>query len=618
MKHTKHKKPSDNLDGTDQKPRSRLTSSNRAMVENPPYFARFHSFAGGNSDWNAVFGRPISVRAAGWRQTPALLRWVEAARQRGHWAVLALTYEAAPAFDPALAGEEHTEMHMPVAWAAVFDPSQVNARMPKPRPGSYQVNPWQADIQRPAYDHAINRIQQYIAAGDTYQVNFTFPMSSQFSGDADAYFGVLGNNQQAEFCALLNLPDQLILSISPELFFRRDQNLLTTRPMKGTLGRGRFPIEDQERRRALAECPKNRAENLMITDLVRNDLGRLSQPGTVEVSSLFSIEKFKTVWQMTSTVQAQIPRKTTLAEMLAALFPCGSITGAPKIRAMQIIRELESAPRGMYTGAIGYVRPGGDCIFNVAIRTVTIDKANGNAVFGVGGGITADSTTDGEYDECLLKAAFLDETPTPFALLETMLLEDGRWFLPEHHLRRLHESAAYFQFECHLEGLRRKLQNLAAQHPAGRWKLRLEMERDGSTTHEITPLPDAAAEPAPPLRCGLARNPVNSADPFLFHKTTRRQVYDQARQSRPECDEVILWNERGELTEGCIHNLVAEIDGDKITPPMACGLLAGTYREELLAQGEIKEKVILPADLRRAGAVWLINSVRKWQKAILA
>ena len=321
------------------------------------------------------------------------------ARAGSHVAVM-VSYEAAPAFDSALV--THQPSDFPLAWAATFVNVSNNARE------IVRSNTWTPVVSRAEYDRAVARIKELIAAGDTYQVNYSFPLTASFNGDSCAWFHDLYLAQSAPYSAYLDLGRYKVLCLSPELFFARRGNHVITRPMKGTVRRGVSPMEDRELAQWLRESAKDRAENVMIVDLLRNDLGKVSVPGSVRVSSLFDLERFETVWQMTSTVEATLKDGTSLVDLLTALFPCGSITGAPKIRTMQIIRELERFPRGAYTGTIGLLKPGGDCIFNVAIRTVVVDTELSIATFGVGGGVTIDSTADREYEECLVKSLFLN------------------------------------------------------------------------------------------------------------------------------------------------------------------------------------------------------------------
>ncbi|HKP13360.1 MAG TPA: aminodeoxychorismate synthase component I, partial [Blastocatellia bacterium] len=453
-----------------------------------------------------------------------------------------------------------------------------------------------------------------IADGDTYQVNYTFPLKSRFGGDARSWYADLKAAQQADYCAYLDTGRHLILSLSPELFFERRGARLTTRPMKGTAARGRFLEEDDERAAGLRASAKDAAENLMIVDLLRNDLGKIAVTGSVRVPRLFAVERYPTLLQMTSTVEAECRPDTGLLDIFKALFPCGSITGAPKLRTMEIIRELEPRPRGVYTGAIGLVRPGGDAVFNVAIRTLVLDKQTGEVTFGVGGGITADSTAAAEYDECALKAGFLSRRAKPFQLVETLLLERGAYFLLERHLERMKASARYFGFVWDEESARAALDEIRLAHPRGGWRVRLLCADDATVTGAAEAMGlDAERR----YRVALAARPVDANDAMLFHKTTDRRAYEDEVRRRPDVDDIIFWNERGEVTESAIANVVLIDEGRKWTPPRACGLLRGTLAAELISAGELSERVITKAELERAQTFYLINSVRKWMQAVL-
>ena len=510
-----------------------------------------------------------------------------------HVAVM-LSYEAAPAFDQAFV--THQSSDFPLAWAAVLEDQAADGNLE-----SYSSPEWTPLVNRDEYDRSVLRIKELIAAGDTYQVNYTFPLTSSFnSGDAFAWYRDLCVAQGAQYSAYLDLGRYKVLCLSPELFFRRTGNHVVTKPMKGTIRRGRWSQEDQDLAQWLKHSSKDRAENVMIVDLLRNDLGKVSVPGTVRVSSLFDLERFETVWQMTSTVESMLCDGTSLVDLMRALFPCGSITGAPKIRTMQIIRELEHFSRGAYTGAIGLLKPGGDCVFNVAIRTVVIDTELGMATFGVGGGVTIDSTAEREYEECLVKATFLYSQPEEFQLFESILLKDGKYFLLEEHLERLKGSAEYFGFVTRIDA---DLDRIAADHQHGSFKVRLTLWKDGRIETQIMPI--KATDEVKRVR--LATEPVDSSDRFLFHKTTRRR----------SGDDVIYWNERGEVTESSIANVVVSIEGELFTPPIESGLLAGVFRKQLLAEGKIKERAISVKELQSTRDFFLINSVRKWMRASL-
>ncbi len=572
--------------------------------------AYFESFDGTRSGWRAAFNNPRSVfEAHSMEDVRSAIAAAERAAREGRWAVLMLSYEAAPVFDRAMI--VHAAGEFPLAWVAVFDEIQEPAIEST---GEYQASAWESLISREEYEKAIHSIHRHIEAGDTYQVNYTFPLRCRFAGDARVWHRNLGASQGAKHAAFLDMGRYKILSHSPELFFEREANSLIVRPMKGTAARGRWMEEDEAQARRLAESEKDRAENLMIVDLLRNDLGKVSETGSVRALRLFEIERFRTVLQMTSTIESACKPSTGLKEILDALFPCGSITGAPKISSMRIIRELEPFPRSVYTGAIGLIRPGGDCAFSVAIRTIVIDAQTGEARFGVGGGITCDSTAAGEYDECLVKARFLDHTWPRFQLLETMLLDEGRYFLLERHLRRAASSAAYLGFRWNEEDILDALRSVQADHPTRRWKVRLLVNEDGAASVEVY---EQAAEDERLRRVKFASEPINSQDPFIYHKTTHRAVYEKAFSERGDCDDVILWNKRGEATESCFANIIIEIDGQRWTPPRESGLLAGTFRDEMIAEGLARERVIRKEELLRARSFFLINSVQKWMRAVI-
>jgi para-aminobenzoate synthetase/4-amino-4-deoxychorismate lyase len=546
--------------------------------------------------WRLAFENPVETRLA-WTHDEVLplLEFAEAQARSGAYVALMISYEASPAFDSALCTHESGEF--PLAWAAVFAEAASETQGGR----DFYWGSWAPRINKSEYDAAVLRIKELIAAGDTYQVNYSFPLTCSFpltatlSSDAYGWYRELCLAQGAGYCAYLDLDRYQVLSLSPELFFERRGDRVLTRPMKGTIRRGRWTAEDEELAARLRNSTKDKAENIMIVDLLRNDLGKVSVPGSVHVSSLFAAERYETVWQMTSTVESTLRPGTSFVELMSALFPCGSVTGAPKIRTMQIIRELERFPRGVYTGAIGFLKPGGDCIFNVAIRTVVIDKETGVATCGVGGGVTIDSTAAGEYEECLVKSRFLATRPVEFELFETMLVEDGEVFLLERHLERLRASAEYFGFDRF---------SLDLKFPSQTAKLKLTLSKDGRLTSETSPIPNAVEV----KRVTLAKQPVDSSDRFLYHKTTHRDLYS---------DDIIMWNERGEITECGIANVVVRIDGELFTPPVSCGLLPGTFRGHLLDRGEIKERVITIEEFKNASEIYLINSVRKWMRAEL-
>lgn len=535
---------------------------------------------------------------------PALCA-VQRAVDAGYYAAGYLAYEAAPAFDPALRVQPAGDL--PLLWFGIFH--EPSAPTPAPDDAMFQLSAWQPNVSRAAYHRNIATIREAIAQGETYQTNYTLRLRAAFSGDDLAFYRRLRAAQRADYCAYLNLGRFRVLSASPELFFHWHESQIVARPMKGTAKRGRWLAEDQAQAEWLAASQKNRAENLMIVDLLRNDLGRVATVGSVHVPQLFAIERYPTLLQMTSTVAATSRPDTTLDDIFAALFPCGSITGAPKASTMNLIAGLEAAPRGVYCGAIGLVTPQCEAIFNVAIRTVVIDTQTGVAEYGVGGGITWDSTPEDEYAEALTKAALLSEPAPSFALLETLRLEQGTYTLLERHLDRLSESARYFDIPLALPAVRAALAEHRDQWPQGSRRVRLLVAQDGATTIESAPLTE---QPNAPLPVALATMPISRHDRRLFHKTTRRDMYERRRREQPDVFDVLLWNEEGELTEFTIGNLVIELDGVRWTPPRESGLLAGTFRAALLERGVIHERSLTRDDLLHAERVWLINSVREW------
>jgi para-aminobenzoate synthetase/4-amino-4-deoxychorismate lyase len=408
-----------------------------------------------------------------------------------------------------------------------------------------------------------------------------------------------------------------IVSASPELFFEWRHDRITSKPMKGTTARGVDLASDERSRQWLAASPKNRAENLMIVDMVRNDLGRIARIGSVQVPALFTTEKYDTVWQLTSTVTAEPRPGTTLVDVFGALFPSSSITGAPKVATMQIIADLEADPRGVYCGALGFggPGPGGEpqWAFNVAIRTVTIDRSSGLAWYGTGGGITYDSEAANEYDEAILKAAVLARRSADFRLLESIRWDPDSGFVRlDRHLRRLLDAAWYFDVPMDPAEIRTALDRAVSGDTSRR--VRLLVGRRGWVEVETEPI---APTPGGPIRLALDDQPIDPGDPFLHHKTTNRHVYDQARARHPEADDVVLWNPSKHVTETSIANLAVRIAGVWSTPPVSDGCLPGTLRAELIETGALVERSISIGELQTADEIARFNSLRGWEPAVL-
>jgi para-aminobenzoate synthetase / 4-amino-4-deoxychorismate lyase len=540
---------------------------------------------------------------------PALARIESLVSEKGLYAAGFLSYEAAKAFDSALT--TRAPRGFPSLWFGIYrKPQPID--LPDPDFGAYSLGDSRSSVSRQDYGRAISAIKKSIRSGDTYQVNYTIRLISSFEGSPWHLFLAMIRAQSPGYAAWADIGRYAICSASPELFFRLDGNRLTSKPMKGTVRRGRMQEEDKSLAEWLRLSEKNRAENLMIVDMIRNDIGRVADPGTVHVPQMFEVERHPTLWQMTSTVMGDCSRPVT--EIFRALFPCASITGAPKIRTTQIIAELETEPRGLYTGCIGFIAPGRSAQFNVAIRTAVVDRDSGQAEYGSGGGIVWDSAAEDEYKEALLKSRVLREQRPEFSLLETLLWtpEDG-YFLLDGHLRRLSDSADYFGYFVDPEEVKERLLQGASRFVESQ-RVRLLVPRSGAIRIEAAVL---AGTSGSPIAIKLSPDPVDSADLFLYHKTTQRRVYEAAQRNCPDCEDVLLWNERGELTESCIANLVLEINGRLLTPPVHSGLLAGTFRALLIAKGTIQEQVLTPADLKRCSKIYLVNSVRKWREAVL-
>lgn len=534
---------------------------------------------------------------------PGLARVEAAVATQGLYAAGFVSYEAAPAFDPALSVK--ADSAFPLLWFGLY-PELEEIALPHPatKPAGELV--WQSSIAPEEYRSRLLAIKELIGAGDTYQVNFTYRLHALLNTDPWELFLRLVAAQESAYGAFVDTSDWAICSASPELFFGLEADLLESRPMKGTAARGLWFEQDQQQAAELRASEKDRAENTMIVDMVRNDLGRICEPGSVKVPSLFTVEKYPTVWQMTSSVCGR--SSAGLDRIFQGLFPPASITGAPKARTMQIIVGLESSPRRIYTGSIGFAAPGRRAQFNVAIRTVLVNKTQGSAEYGVGSGIVWDSDPEHEAQECRVKARVLRPPLPGFELLETILWKpELGYFLLEHHLKRLGQSADYFGFACNLAQVLDELRATALHLPPAPHRVRLLVAKNGSVAVEAQLLEWAFGKPP---SVTLAHSAVDSSDPFLYHKTTNRRIYQEALAACPGFADVLLYNQKGEATESTIANLVVDIGGALHTPPVHSGLLAGVYRAWLLEQGRVGERVVTVDELLQSPRVFLANSVR--------
>lgn len=571
--------------------------------ESTPPFVRLDGNGWGVSGPRTFSGHVSTLIALYPDDLPEVITLAERASADGLHVVGFISYEAAAALNPDLPSLHHLP-DLPLAWFALFKDCVAPVRSH----GASKLLPLQPIVGYRDYLSKARRSQDYIAAGDCYQVNLTFPLSCRYADTPTSLYARLLRSQPATYSIFIDAGPFSVLSLSPELFFRRTEESIVTRPMKGTAHRGRFPEEDRLRAEELKNSPKERAENLMIVDLLRNDLGMVAETGTVRVPELFSIETMPTVHQMTSTVTARLEASRSLLEIMAALFPCGSVTGAPKRRAMEIIAALEGRPRGIYCGAIGYLSPGGTATFSVAIRTLLLDHSTKTATLGIGSGITTDSAPEQEFRECLAKAGFATGHAQVPGLIESLRLENNRYPLLERHLTRLDWSAKRLGIPSDMDNVRQLLETESLYN--GILKVRLHLSPDGEMSIVSSPLEEEGLTLAVSVDTDY---PVDPDDILLYIKTDRRAIYEAARARHPHSDEVLLVNNRGELTEGSYNSLVLEIEGEKLTPPLTSGLLPGIFRESMLDEGKIREKVLYPSDLRRADAIWLINAVRGWR-----
>lgn len=477
----------------------------------------------------------------------------------------------------------------------------------------WQIDELHFNIDKSSYIESIKKIKNYIEQGDTYQVNYTFKSKFNLNGNLVGIITGLIFNQSANYTSILNCGEKLIVSISPELFFKIENGKILSRPMKGTISRGINPMDDKSNLNTLYNSEKDRAENTMIVDLIRNDFGRICTIGSVKVIDPHQIEKYESVYQMTSGVIGELA-KNNLSEIFEAIFPCGSITGAPKLRTMEIIHELELSKRGIYTGAIGFLSSK-KTVFNIPIRTLELDLKTNKGEIGIGSGIVWDSKEEEEWKESILKSNFLTKSSNYFEILESMLVEENSIELIEYHLDRMQKTAGYFLFVFDRQKLLDRINKEIKKLPGKKkFKYKILLSKWGDCKSEITEIEDSVHE----LRIMISDIRTNPEDKFFYFKTTNRKLYDEEYKKAVEksFDEVIFLNNQDELTEGAISNIAIKLDDDFYTPPVKCGLLAGTYRKLMIEQNKLKEKVLTIEHLLNADELYIINAVRKKRKVM--
>lgn len=547
-----------------------------------------------------LFTNPIKeLKTKNLDQVEALLREVEAYQKQGFYAVGYVSYEAAPAFEKKFAVHPAPLMGEYLLYFTIHEEVET-----LPFPDDYTAVDlpanWKEEVEAPAYQEAIETIHHHIRQGDTYQVNYTVQLSQELKADPLAIYNRLVVEQKAHYNAFIQHDDVSILSISPELFFEQDDRLLTTRPMKGTTRRGLTNQEDLQESAWLKADPKNRAENMMIVDLLRNDMNRISEIGSEHVTHLCQVEQYSTVWQMTSTIESRLRAEVDLVQTFRALFPCGSITGAPKISTMEIIQKTEKAPRGVYCGTLGILLPRGKRIFNVAIRTLQMQ--GDQAIYGVGGGITWDSKWESEYQETKQKSVVLYRQEPRFELLTTGRIHQGELTFLEQHLTRLREASRYFAYPYDEPKLLRELQEELAHLDLNLdYRCRIALQKNGIFHLEITELTDL---PTSYLQAQLTEQKLDLATPFTYFKTSQRDHLNQSDH------EQIFHLPDGSLLETTIGNLVLEIGGQLYTPPAHLPILDGIYRRHLLETQQVEEKLLTLNDLTDADRIYACNALR--------
>ena len=533
------------------------------------------------------------------KEVKHLLAEVEAYQNQGYYAVGYVSYEAAPAFETKFEVIDGPLMSEYLLYFTIHESVQT-----EPTPLTYKPialpKSWQELTSAEEYKAAIEHIHHHIRQGDTYQVNYTVQLQQNITADPFAIYNRLVVEQNAHYNAFIQHDDVSIISVSPELFFKKDGDGLTTRPMKGTTNRGLTTETDLKQAQWLAQDQKNRSENMMIVDLLRNDMNRISKIGSENVKSLCLVEQYSTIWQMTSTIETQLLPNSNLGDIFQALFPCGSITGAPKIATMAIIKDVEKQARGVYCGAIGILLPNGPTIFNVAIRTL---QMQGNkAIYGVGGGITWDSKWEAEYEETRQKSAVLYRQNPKFDLISTGRIHRGKLLFLKEHLNRLQESSRYFSYPFNKEEVQNQVEDLCQSLDFDTdYRLKMFLAKNGELTFEhnqLTGLADDFCQ----ARLVEQTHPLDS--PYTYFKTSYRPHISL------EPHEQIYYNQKKELLETSIGNLVLKIEDQLYTPPVHLGLLNGIYRQSLITNNQVTERVLTLDNLKQAQAIYGCNAVR--------
>lgn len=559
-----------------------------------------------------IFTQPVEVISTySFEDVATCLEQIEQKVAAGYYTAGYFSYEMTYALKD-MKPDEYHQPKMPLLWFGVFD-KPVTPSPPEKNKESFVVGDWEPQTTQTTYEHAFSDIMKAIQRKETAQINYTIPFEATFSGDAYSFYNHLKKAQQSNYCAYLNLDEPYtILSASPELFFHVKEEMITVRPMKGTAKRGKSSQEDQQQKEALQQSEKNKLENQLITNLMKQELEKIASAPSIQVIDKYRLEQYPTVFQLTTGIQGKLKNNMRISDVITALFPCGSIAGDPKQASVSMIQETENQPREVYCGAIGYITPYQEAVFNVPIRTVWVDKQANKAHYGAGGAITKESDMQEEYREALTKTDILNWEYPSFALLETIRLEEGEIFLVEKHLERLLASANYFSIPADREAISQTLNQAKEHYPKGIWRIRLTLNNNAESEISVRPLTDSKLH-----KVRLAQQAIYKENIFHYHKTTHRLLYQEHQIDDPDYLDTLLFNNQNEVTEFTIGNIVVEINGVLYTPPISAGLLPGTFRQQLLERKVIQEKQILKQDLPNCERIWLINSVRKWVEVTL-
>lgn len=556
-----------------------------------------------------IFKNPLKIiTASAIDEVTDQLAKVEQFVKKGYYAVGFISYEASSAFNPKFVTKMPNQF--PLIWFGIFKEPIMDELQ---RTKRFHFQNWELQMSKNDFTNSFNEINEQLKNNIIKQINFTARYETKFLGDAYSYYKQLKKAQQAKYCAFIKTEQFEILSASPELFFEMNGTEIKMRPMKGTIGRGLTYEDDINKKMWLKQSEKNKYENELALQLVYEELEKITLKNSITIDEKYRVEQYPTLFQMTSTIKGKLKNDTSLIDILSASFPAASITGTPKKEVMQLIRDVENSPRHIYCGAIGYLTPENEAIFNVPIRTVMIDRQTKKATYGVGGAMTNQSMLDEEFLELHTKGKVLYTKRPSFKLLETFGLIDGRYVVFDNHLNRLQRSAQYFNFRINLNEIEHKLYSIKEMYRTGNWRVRLLVDDSGNFKVETEQF-ESIDYPVPVT---LSKKPIEINNPFLYHKTTYREMYKQHMINDNKTFDILLWNDKKEITEFTIGNIVVDFNGELFTPPVKSGLLPGTFREQLLRENKIKERTIYIDELKDCSAIWFINSVRGWIKVFL-